>query len=559
LKPPDVIVVGAGHNGLVAACSLAKSGLDVLVVEQREIIGGCTTSERLVPEAPDHLLGPCAADIITMRGSTIVSDLGLASFGYREADIDPAYLALGPEGDSLGFFRDVRRTAEDIRRFSHRDADTFLDLMRAFDHVVDAAVPMMATNPTRPDGRALLAAARAAVKHPKSVGIVASLASSTAAEAIEAHFEHPIVQAGIAQIANYGSPITGEGTGPNIMLLGLIARFGMGRPIGGMGSLPAALERCLSFHGGRVRTSAPVDQAIASGGQIVGVRLADGEEIPARAVLVSAEPWRALNRILPSGLLSDKHAARAAHIPQTNDGCSHFKVEMALSGRVELSRHAARRTDGLDPRVPSHCVGTLGDICNAIRSAQLGHVPEVIPFTSALTTGADPSVAPPGQDGLTLWTGWMPWDPPQGWPALRSEVEQAFVSHAAEYYDGIEQLEIGRWVADPTEINEAKSLRFGNVYQVDLAPTRMGPLRPALGFGGYKTPVPGYFITGGGTHPGPSVSGIPGQQAARVVARALAKDDRLRHPPGYGFAAQVSPVEETDVSGNGRASGALTR
>src|SRR5262249_8084608 len=168
------------------------------------------------------------------------------------------------------------------------------------------------------------------------------------------------------------------------------------------------------------------------------------------------------------------------------------------------------------------------------------------------------SVAPPGQDGLTLWTGWMPWDPPQGWPKLRSKVEKAFVAHAAQYYDGIEQLEIGRWVADPTEINEAKSLRFGNVYQADLAPTRMGPLRPALGFGGYKTPVPGYFITGGGTHPGPSVSGIPGQQAARVVARALAKDDRLRHPPTYGFATHVPAGEQESArAGNGRDSGAV--
>ena len=133
----------------------------------------------------------------------------------------------------------------------------------------------------------------------------------------------------------------------------------------------------------------------------------------------------------------------------------------------------------------------------------------------------------------------MPWDPAEGWTKLRDEVQQAFVEHAAQYYDGIDQLEIGRWVADPTELSEMKTLRYGNVYQVDLALTRMGPLRPALGFGGYRTPVPGYFITGGGTHPGPSVSGIPGQQAARVVARALQKDERLRHAPSPRVASPV--------------------
>ena len=502
----------------------------MLVLESREIVGGCTTSEVLVPDAPDHLLGPCAADIITMRASTIAADLELARFGYREVDIDPAYLALAADGESLGFFRDVRRTAEDIRRFSRRDADSFLELMEVFDHVMDAALPMMATNPTRPDPKVLLAAGRAAGRHPRSVARVAALATSTAAEAVQENFEHPMVHALLGQIANYGSPITGEGTGANLMLCGIVARYGMCRPAGGMGALPASLQRCLESYGGRVRTSEPVQEAILSGGRVAGVQLADGTQIAARAVLAATEPHRALNELLPEGSLSAEHAARVAHIPATNDGCSHFKVEMALRGRVELSRHAARRGDGLDLRVPSHCVGSFDEICSAIRAAQSGRVPDAIPFTSALLTGADPSVAPAGQDGLTLWTGWMPWDPPQGWAELKGEVERAFVSRAAEYYDGIEELEIGRWVADPTEISELKSLRYANVYQADLSIMRMGPLRPALGFGGYATPVPGYFITGGGTHPGPSVSGIPGQQAARVVERSLAAAEASHRP-----------------------------
>ena len=208
----------------------------------------------------------------------------------------------------------MRRTADDIRRFSRRDSATFLELMEHFDHVADAALPMMATNPTRPDAKALLAVGKAAARHPRSMGLAAGLAATTAAEAIQERFEHPIVQAGIGQIANYGSPITGEGTGANLMLLAIVARYGMGRPIGGMGSLPAALERCLSHYGGSVRVSAPVDQAIVSGGQVVGVRLLDGEEITARAVLASAEPWRALTKILPEGTLPDElRRARRAH------------------------------------------------------------------------------------------------------------------------------------------------------------------------------------------------------------------------------------------------------
>lgn len=529
-SPYDVIVVGAGHNGLVAACYLARAGLDVLVVEASDVIGGCTTTAALVPEAPDHLLGPCAADIITMRGSTIVSDLELGRHGYAEVDIDPAYLMLWPDGASIGLWRDPRRTAEDIRRLSRRDAETFLDLARTFDRALDAAFPLIASNPVRPRPRDLLRAAGRGVRRPRVLAEIASLATSTAAQAIQERFEHPVVQGALAQIASYGSPITGEGTGVNLMLTAFVARFGMGRPLGGMGTLPAALERCLTAHAGRVRTAAPVEELIVRGGRVSGVRLESGEELEARTVLTATEPWTALNELIPEGALPDHLAARVAHIPSRNDGCAHFKIEMAVRGRLELRRHAAWRRDGLDVRVPSHQAGGIDEICRAIRDARGGRLPDPLPFTSAIPTGADPSCAPSGQDTLTLWSGWVPHEAPGGWEAFKATTEKAFMDHVVQYYDGVEELEIGRWVESPDEITARTRIRNANVYHVDMSLTRMGPLRPALGFGGYRTPLPGMYITGAGTHPGPSVSGIPGQQAARTVLRDL-RSTPLRRVP----------------------------
>jgi phytoene dehydrogenase-like protein len=518
----DLIVVGAGHNGLVAACYLARAGLDVLVVEANDWIGGCTTTGQLVPEAPEHLLSACAADVITMRSSTVVADLELASrFGYREVEIDPAYAQLLPDGTSFAYFRDRDRTAREIRRFSIEDARAYLELMEIFDDVLEVATPMIATNPVRPSGRAVWAALKAAARHPRSLAVMATLATASAEQAIKERFRHPIVQSALGIITNFGAPITGEGTGTNLILPAVISRYGMGRPVGGMGSLPAALERSLTASGGRIRVSSPVESLIVRGGAVVGVRLLDGEELFAPRVLTATEPYRALHDLLPASVLSQRDAARVDAIPWANDGCTHFKVEMAFSGRLSLGRFGALRTDDVDLRRPSIMVGTIDEVASAIRTARGGRLPDPLPFVAMIPTAADPTQAPDGMDTLSLWSGWLPHDPPGGWPAFRDTVDRAFVAHAASYFDGVAALEIGRAVETPLDISARTGVRNGNVYHVDVTLTRLGPMRPALGFGGYRTPVPGLYITGAGTHPGPSVSGIPGQQAARTILRDL--------------------------------------
>jgi len=519
----EVLIVGAGHNGLVAACYLARAGLDVEVLEANPQIGGCTTTGALVPEAPDHLLSACAADIITLRSSTVEADLGLAGFGFQQVEIDPAYVLLCPDGSSLAFWRDPRQTAAEIERFSKRDARAFLKLMRAADKLLDVTQPMITTNPVRPERGALRQSAVAAARHPRELALAAALTRQTAADAICERFEHPTVRSMIAIITNFGSPVTGAGTAVNLMMLGLIARVGMARPIGGMGSLPAALARCLEQAGGRIRTDARVAQIVVHNGRARGVLLENGEELSAGTVLAATEPHRSLARLLPPGVLSERLAARAEAIPAGNDGCTHFKVEMAMSGRLSLSRHERWRGDGIDLRLPSVMVGSLDEVCAAIGDAQQGIVPQPLPFVSMVPTAADPTQAPAGQDTLSLWSGWLPHHPAGGWPAARSGTAEAFVAHAAQYYEGIEALEIGRAAETPEEISARTGVRDGNVYHVDVNLRTLGPLRPARGFGGYRTPVPGYYITGAGTHPGPSVSGIPGQLAARTLLRDLGR------------------------------------
>ena len=164
-RPLDVIIIGGGHNGLTAACYLARGGLSVLVLEGDTQIGGMTTTRAVIPEAPDHRLNLCAIDVtLTHLLGRVVAELGLSAFGYREIGLDPGYACLDADGGSFAIWRDPRRTADEIRRFSGQDADSYLDLVRLADAALDIAGPMLLTNPTRPSGRSLWSAARSALR-----------------------------------------------------------------------------------------------------------------------------------------------------------------------------------------------------------------------------------------------------------------------------------------------------------------------------------------------------------------------------------------------------------
>lgn len=519
--PPDAIVIGAGHNGLVAACYLAKAGLDVLVVEGNDWIGGCTTTAALIPEAPDHLINPCAQDFCLLRLSTVIADLELHRYGYAEVEVDPAYVAPLPDGSTLGFWRDPARTADEIRRFSRHDARAYLDFIEMQEAGMAAGLPYILSDPTRP-GRAIVGAGlRSAARHPVHLANLARMVTGSAADAIDARFRHPIVRGGLLSLAAVGAPVTHKGSGINALFPVIVQRAGVSRPVGGTQVLPDSLVACLQAHGGRVRAGTEVTDVLVTAGKAGGVRLASGEELRARVVVSACDPARTLRDLVPAGVLPDRIAERVAKIPSENGGASYLTVHLALSGRLDVSRLEAKRGDGLDLRRPALLAGSFEEMVDAVDAATTGRLPDPMPFAAVLPTGPDPSQAPEGQDTLYLWAGWAPRNPPEGWDALAPRAGQAMVDQAAVYYDGLKELELGRFVEPWPVLEQRTRVPNGNPYYVDLLFSRNGPMRPALGLGGYTTPVPGLYLTGGGTHPGPSVSGIPGQLAARKVLRTM--------------------------------------
>jgi phytoene dehydrogenase-like protein len=250
---------------------------------------------------------------------------------------------------------------------------------------------------------------------------------------------------------------------------------------------------------------------------VAGARLKGGEEVRGIHVLAACDPKTTLGQLLPDGVLSREHQRRVASIPVTNMGYGQAKVDLALKGKITMKRHQTWRRDDLDVRLPSHTIGTEAGIERTFQrsGAGLDPLPGEFSIWPVIPTALDPSQAPAGQDTLYLYVAVSPYD-----PADKTVLADGVVRTAADYYDGIEDLEIGRQVLTNADIGERVHATAGNITHVDMAIGRAGPTRPARGFGGYKTPIDGLYLSGAGTHPGGGITGAPGYNAAKELLRS---------------------------------------
>ncbi|HEX9684074.1 MAG TPA: NAD(P)/FAD-dependent oxidoreductase [Acidimicrobiales bacterium] len=516
---PDVIVIGAGHNGLTAACYLAKAGLSVEVVEANPNVGGMTSSEwGVFPDAPDHGIVSAALDVVFIRTSTIVDDFDLQRAGLSFIIPDPGYVYLDSDGASIAMWRDPARTATEIARFSRRDAETWIEMCRDLDRFVDVADQVLPLDPVRPGLAPLARLVSAAVRRAPALKRIGRLLLAPPNETITERFEHQMTRDMVAPLISSGGPLSDPGSGAAFMYLGYYHRLGVARIAGGTQKLADALTQRFGEMGGSIRTNAPVERILVDGGRTTGIRLASGEEVRARlGVMASCDARTALLRLLPEGSLSDKHRVRAERIPVNRDGTGDLKIDVAMSGRLGFSRHEQWRDDGVDLRIPVQLVGSMEDHNRAYAYSAAGHLaPEPAPFWGAILNSVDPSMSPEGQDTVYFWSGWVP-SSPKGVSndEFRGMAGKALMSTAAEFYDGIEELKIGERVMTSDDLAMKFNATKGSPSHVDWTLGRFGPFRPAPGFGGYRSPLEGYYLTGASTHPGLGCQGFPGQNAAR--------------------------------------------
>lgn len=526
-RSADVVVVGAGHNGLVAAAYLARAGVDVLVVEAAHKAGGMTSTSPFEPEAPGYTINEASIQASLFRTTNIDRELGLgARFGLRQTVIDPAHFQLAADGASLGLWRDPRRTADELRYFSTKDADALLDLYRVIDAAVEIGLPLMQTDVTKPAIKNVLRAVKGVVKNRRELVAVGRWMVASQAEAIEDSFEHDMIRAPLLTSLPF-MPFDADMSGWSLIYLGVLSKYGVAMFHGGTGALPKALIASIEHDGGRVIVNSPVEQLVVTGGRVTGVRIRGGQEITARrGVLTACSPRTTLSRLLPKGVLPPKLQTKVDHIPTRRRGIADYKLNIALSGRIRMTRHEKWRGDGIDLRLACNCYHTYEEALAAARACVRGDVPDHVPGLAQVTTAFDESFAPPGKDLWWFWSGLTPSIPRVGWEEARRQITGTVIAQSEPFYEGVESLEVARRPLALPDIEERFWAIDGSVYHVDPTITRFGPNKPAFGFAGYATPVPGLFLTGSGTHPVAGISGMPGQNAAKTMLRIFKAEDR---------------------------------
>jgi phytoene dehydrogenase-like protein len=301
------------------------------------------------------------------------------------------------------------------------------------------------------------------------------------------------------------------------------------------------------------------------GNRVAGVRLVGGEEIRAReAVLTTCNPKVTLTRLLPTGFLDHRLQKRAEGIPTALAKAASLKINVALNGRTSLKRHEAWRGDGLDLRHPLLGWHTLEQHVAGWEAVTKDEWPNPVPIGCVtIPTATDPTQAPEGQDTFWLWSGVIPVFPNEPWAGVKDRIGKQVMDDCAGYFDDLDALEIDRTVLGSPELEERFNSPHGNVYHVDPLLFRFGPLRPAMGFGAYRTPIPGLYLSGAGTHPTGGLCGLPGKLAAETVLRdgrsggrsplrrrapvaAGGEDQRLR-PPLRDGAKAYSEFQTTSV------------
>lgn len=513
----DVVIVGAGHNGLVAGTYLAKAGRRVLIVERSPKLGGMTSSGFLIPEAPRHMVTPCAVELIFVRATGIIQEFDLLRHGLKTVDPDPSYAYLHPDGSSIAVFRDPRRTAEDMARLSRADGEAYLRFSVLLDALVDIGLPVMLNDPGRWKLRDLVKMIGALIRNRRLRNELTVLTSGTADQIACEWFEHPASIALLTGIAAGAGPIDDDGNAAAYMIFGMLHRTGVGKPIGSMQSFANALGSCFTSCGGSLELNAPVAEILIEDGKTRGVRLENGRIIRAPVVVATCDPRTAFQLATPEGI-ERRMRVRIEHAPAGRANVLPFLANIAMAAPLRLRRHQELRSDGADLNKAVGLIGTPEEVRQSFAHAKRGDVPQRHAVSVTPLSNSDPTQAPAGQSLAYIYLPAAPVVAREGWDVMRDRLMKSVIAHIGEFYEGFDS-EIGRFVEAPPDRAARLNVTHGCVTHIDFAASRSGSKRPAFGLGGSEPIVPGFFLGGAGIHPGGGVSGLPGKIAARRVLR----------------------------------------